>query len=122
MTLRSLIPALIGAMTIGCAALPPGPTARNATLIGGDNSGMRVFIQRIDDGPIPWAHPGALTTRVTITPGQHRVSVMCEGGASGGFLLGDFSLDVQPGRTYDLAGSAPSGAKSCEASATSRGS
>jgi hypothetical protein len=121
MTLRCLIPALISAMAIGCAAQPPAPTVRNATLIGGDNAGMRVFIKRVDDGPILWAHPGALATRVTITPGQHRVSVMCEDGASGGFLLGDISLDVQSGRTYDLAGSAQSGAKNCEVSATMRG-
>ncbi len=121
MTLRVLFPALIGAMAIGCAAQPPAaPAPRDATLIGGDNAGMHVLIKRVDDGEILWAHQGALGTRVTITAGQYRVGVMCEGGA--GFLPGELTIDVQPGRTYDLVASAAPGAKSCEVSATMRGS
>jgi hypothetical protein len=44
---------------------------------------------------------------------------MCEGGA--GILAGEVTIDVQPGRTYDLVASASPGAKSCEVSATMRG-
>lgn len=120
MRLRAVFAALISALAIGCATQPqPAPAARDATLIGGDNAGMRVFIKRVDDGAILWAYPGALGTRVTITAGQHRVAVMCEGG---GFLPGELTIDVQPGRTYDLVGSAQPGAKSCEVAATMRAS
>lgn len=120
MTLRALFPALISALAIGCAAQPaPAPAPRDATLIGGDNAGMHVLIKRVDDGEILWAHQGALGTRITITAGQHRVGVMCEGGA--GILAGEVTIDVQPGRTYDLVASASPGAKSCEVSATMRG-
>ena len=120
MSLRSLFPALISAMAIGCAVQPPpAAAARNATLIGDTAAGARVFIKQVDGGEILWADQGALGTRVTITPGQHRVAVMCEGDS---FLPGELRIDVQPGRTYDLAGSAPPGAKSCEVSATVRAS
>ena len=99
MSLRSLFPALIGAMAIGCAVQPPpAAAARNATLIGDTAAGAHVFIKQVDGGEILWAHQGALGTRVTITPGQHRIAVMCEGDS---FLPGELSIDVQPGRTYD---------------------
>ncbi len=120
MVRRSLVVAVVGASMSGCATqTAPVGEGQPAMLIGGSSSDARVLIKSVDDGPTLWSAPGALSTRVTIKPGHHRVSVMCELGAH--FVDAVVTLDVQPGKTYDLTGSRVEGSNGCNVSASSRG-
>lgn len=121
MTFRLFGLVAVTASIVGCAsqgtAVRP---AANSMLIGVDNSNARVLIKRVDNGPILWAAPNALGSKVTITPGVHKVEVVCEAGGSGHIVPGNVTIDVQPGRTYDLAGSVAPGTNECNVTATSR--
>jgi hypothetical protein len=107
---------IVGCASQGTAVRPPA----NSLLIGADNSNARVLIKSVDNGPTLWSAPGALGSKVTITPGVHKVEVVCEASGSGHFAPGNVTIDVQPGHTYDLAGSVAPGANECNVTATSR--
>jgi hypothetical protein len=120
MRCRLFAAAAVGVSMIGCAAqTAPVGEGQPAMLIGGNGSDARVLIKSVDDGPTLWSAPGALSTRVTIKPGHHKVTVMCEVGAH--FVDAVVTLDVQPGKTYDLIGSRVEGSNGCNVSASSRG-
>lgn len=111
--------AAVGTAMLGCAAQQASQSDRqSAMLVGSDALGARVLIKNVDGGPTLWAQPGALGTRVTITPGHHKVTVMCQFGTH--FVDGELTIDVQPGRTYDLTASAPEGGSGCNVTASSR--
>jgi hypothetical protein len=116
---RLMTVAAVGIAMLGCAAQQTATNERrSAMLVGADASGARVLIKSVDGGPTLWAQPGALGTRVTIAPGHHKVAVMCQFGAH--FVDGELTIDVQPGRTYDLTASAPEGNNACNVTAASR--
>jgi hypothetical protein len=107
---------IVGCASQGTAVRPPA----NSLLIGADTSSARVLIKSVDNGPTLWASPGVLTTKATITPGVHRIEVVCESEGSLHFLTGDLTIDVQPGHTYELVGSVARGANRCDVSASVR--
>jgi hypothetical protein len=121
MTLRLFTVVVLCASIAGCASQAPAahPQA-NSLLIGAENSAARVLIKSVDNGPTLWAHPGALGSKVTITPGVHKVEVMCESQGSTHFASGVVTIDVQPGQTYELVGSVAPGADQCTVSASVR--
>jgi hypothetical protein len=117
---RLLAVAAAGVSMVGCAAqTAPVSESQPAMLVGGQSSGTRVLIKSVDDGPTLWTSPGALGTRVTVKPGHHKVAVICEVGAH--FIDAVVTLEVQPGKTYDLSGSRVEGASGCNVAASSRG-
>lgn len=116
---RLITVAALGTAMLGCAAEQTSMNEkRPAMLVGADAAGARVLIKSVDGGPILWAQQGALGTRVTISPGHHTVKVVCELGAH--FVDGELTIDVQPGRTYDLTASASEGSSGCNIAASSR--
>lgn len=121
MPFRFLTMIVMGASIVGCAsqgaAVRPPP---NSLLVGVDNSSARVLIKNVDNGPTLWASPGVLTTKATITPGVHRIEVVCESQGSLHFVSGDVTIDVQPGHTYELVGSVAPNANRCDVSASVR--
>jgi hypothetical protein len=121
MTSRLLTMMVMGASIVGCASQEPAvrPPA-NSLLVGTNTSTARVLIKSVDNGPTLWASPGALGTKVTIKPGVHKVTVVCESQGSLNFVPGEVTIDVQPGHTYDLAGSVAPGTDRCNVSATMR--
>jgi hypothetical protein len=121
MPFRFLTMIVMGASIVGCAS--QGAAVRppaNSLLVGATTSTARVLIKSVDNGPTLWASPGALGSKVTITPGVHKVTVVCESQGSLNFVPGDVTIDVQPGHTYDLAGSVTAGTDRCNVSATIR--
>jgi uncharacterized lipoprotein YajG len=103
----------------GCATQPstPAQAPTTALLLGATTTTTRVLIKSIDDGPTRWVAPGALGGKVTVTPGHHKVSVLCE--VEGSWVEQDLTVDAQAGRIYDLVGSASEGPRKCEVSASS---
>jgi hypothetical protein len=121
MTLRPFILVAVTASIVGCAS-QPATVRQPATslLVGTTSPTARVLLKSVDNGPTLWAAPGVLTTKATITPGVHKIEVMCESQGSLHFVTGELTLDVQPGHTYDLMGSLAPGAERCSVSATIR--
>jgi hypothetical protein len=120
MGLRPLAVTVLVVSMIGCAAQPaPVTQSQPGMLIGADTSGVRVLIKSVDGGPTLWTAPGALGSRVSIVPGHHKVTVVCEYGAH--FVAAEVTLDVQAGKTYELTGSPAEGNNGCNVSASSRG-
>jgi len=91
---------------IGCASqpAPPAHDAGTATVLGAHSADARVLIQRVDNGPILYVAPGAIGSKVSITPGHHTVKVMCQLG--GAYLPGEVTFDVEAGKVYELTASA----------------
>lgn len=120
MRCRPLALAAVAVSVIGCAAqMAPVSESQPAMLLGGNSPDARVLIKNVDDGPTLWSSPGALSSRVTIKPGHHKVAVVCELGAH--FVDAVVTLDVQPGKTYELSGSRVEGTNGCNVAASSRG-
>jgi hypothetical protein len=115
-TIAVVSASILGCASQGAAVHPPA----NSLLIGADTSTARVLIKSVDNGQTLWASPGALGSKVTITPGVHKVAVVCESEGSLHFAPGEVTIDVQPGRTYDLTGSVSPGSDRCNVSATVR--
>ena len=124
MTLRHLLLALVGGALAGCASQST-PVAREpatSLLIGSGNSGARVLIRRVDDGPTLWVSEGMLGSKVSIRPGHHKVEVMCQFAEAGAmFAPGEFVIDVEPGHVYDLVGSLARNPTRCDVAVTRRG-
>lgn len=121
MKFRLLVLALVSAAILGCASQSvPARPPTTSLLIGTDSSSARVLIKSVDNGPTLWASPGALATRASITPGHHKIDVVCEFRGSLHFAAGDVTVDVVPGHTYDLVGSLAPGATRCNVSASIR--
>ena len=119
--MRLLTVVALSASITGCAAQATAARPQaTGLLIGANNSIARVLIKSVDNGPTLWALPGALGNKVTITPGLHKVEVMCEFQGSLHFAPGGLTIDVQPGRTYDLVASAAPGADRCNVLASVR--
>jgi hypothetical protein len=85
---------------------PPAPEQGKALLLGTDTSKARVLFRKLDDGPILWASPTSLGTKLSADPGHHNINVMCEFKSSGVTRLvpGNVAIDVEAGQVYDVAG------------------
>jgi len=119
MMFRLFILVAVSTSIVGCASQPA--PQQTSLLIGGASSSARVRIKSVDSGPTLWASRGALATRATITPGVHKVEVVCESEGSLHFAPGQVIIDVQPGHTYDLTGSMGPDATLCNVTASTRG-
>ena len=113
MRLSSALLAITIGARLAIAATPIAPDAGKALLVGTDTSKMRVLFRKLDDGAILWTSPTSLGTNLTVEPGHHSLNVMCQFKSPGmtQIVPGDVAIDVEVGRTYDVAGSLDSHGK-----------
>jgi hypothetical protein len=111
---------LIGAValmaSLTSAAAPPVPENGKALLLGTDTSKTRVLFRKLDDGPLLWIAPMTLGTKLSLDPGHHTVSVMCEFESYGMNRLvpGTIAIDVEAGHVYDVTGKLASDELKCD--------
>jgi hypothetical protein len=99
-------------------AASPVPEEGKALLLGTDTSKARVLFRKLDDGPLLWTAPMTLGTKLSLDPGHHTLSVMCEFTSRGVNRLvpGTIAIDVEAGHVYDVTGTVASGELKCNVS------
>ncbi len=125
MNLRNLalatLGASLGATNISCTTEPASARApATAMLVGATAAGTRILIKSVDQGPTLWSETSALGSRVWITPGHHKVHVICE--VDGSMVDKEVTMYVQAGQVYDLVGSPNRGPEKCDVAVSSRSS
>jgi hypothetical protein len=98
------------------------PTENGKVLVEGpDSASLRILVRKVDDGPLLWVAKYQLGTSVWVTPGPHKVSVMCvfQGPIAGmnEMLPGSVEINAKLGSTYHLVGSKTFGQNACTVSA-----
>lgn len=117
--MKRLVPLLVGALTVfansSLWAAPPAPEQGKALLLGTDTAAARILFRKIDDGPVLWVSPTSLGSKLSVDPGHHNLSVMCEFKSSGMSRLspGNVSIDVEAGHVYDVVGSLDASGLKC---------
>ncbi len=100
-----------------CAAPAAGAQAKpgNVLVKGVDTAPLKVMIRTIDGGDVLWAGPYRLGTEAWVTPGAHRINVMCEFHHSWGQVLlpGNVEIHAKSGVVYELTGDSAPGGKTC---------
>ncbi len=88
---------------------------------GPDSASLRIVIRKVDDGPLLWVAKYQMGTKAWVTPGPHKISVMCvfQGPVAGmkEMLPGTAEINAKLGNTYHLVGSKISGQNACTVSA-----
>ncbi len=95
---------------------PTTPPEGKALVAGEDSSSVRVMIRTIDDGDVLWVDNYQLGTSSAVSPGPHKIGVMCEFKHSWGTKInpGEIIVDAQVGRVYELRGAPSADDKKCE--------
>jgi hypothetical protein len=122
---RHWIPIVLVVAVVAGAPLRSTPIAAEAgkaLLLGTDTSKVRVLFRTVDDGPLLWVAPTKLGTKVSLLPGHHELTVMCEFKSSGmtQLVAGRLSVDVEEGHIYTVAGALDGSARKCDVSISAR--
>jgi hypothetical protein len=115
MNLRTALTAIV---SLACAAVSLAdelPSA-SAQIRGADTKNLRVLIRTIDDGEILWVAKFKLGTTASVSPGHHRLALMCELHETYGLILkpAKLELDAEAGKTYALTANVTPESKGCE--------
>jgi len=109
------------------ASLPSSPAATvpddgKALLIGTDTPTPRVLFRTLDDGPMLWASPGTLGSKLSVEPGHHRLHVTCQFTSEGNTLVtaGNVEFDVEVGHVYDVTAILDQSGQKCDVKVTRR--
>jgi len=102
---------------------PTVPDDGKALLIGTDTSTMRVLFRTLDHGPVLWASPGILGSKLSVEPGHHRLHVTCQFTSTGNSLVtaGNVEFDVEGGNIYDVTAILDQSGQKCDVKITKRG-
>lgn len=113
---------IFAANSVLCAP-PPIPDEGKALLLGTDTAAARILFRKLDDGPILWVTPTSLGTKLSVEPGHHNLSVMCDFTSAGVSRLspGNVAIDVEAAHVYDVVGSLDQSGLKCVVRVSSRG-
>lgn len=104
------MPKLSLAVPVGLAlallAPSTGLAGQKVRIEGVDSPTVKVMIRTVDDGDILWVGGYSLGTKASVSPGSHKLSVMCEFRQSWGSRLspGQITIEAEAGKTYRLTG------------------
>jgi len=117
--LRGLVAAAIAASAVSCATLPPQIAKADGRVLveGSKSSSVHVNIRTVDGGDVLWVRGYRIGNQAWLTPGPHKIGVMCEFFYNWGTKIlpgNDVEIDVAQGNTYQLDGAMSSDGEDCE--------